>query len=94
MRVTIKKEYCDRCGIEIELNKIYGNKPIRFPLDTKIRLITICARPWRFKKEADITDMYLEEGHYHTLCPSCGKEFVEWWEKKEDDKERRLSKNN
>lgn len=94
MKVTISKEYCDRCGTEIELNKMWSNKPIRFPLNTKIKLITICAKPWRFKKETDITDMYLGEDHYQTLCPTCGKEFVEWWEEKEDDKKCRLSKDN
>ena len=94
MKVTVNREYCDRCGTEIELNKIWSGKPIRFPLNKKIRLITFSARPWRLKKDEEITDQYYEEGHYQTLCPTCGKEFIEWWEEKEDDKKRRLSENN
>lgn len=94
MYVTIKKEYCDRCGIEIDLRSPLSSKPYRFALRKKIRLIEFSAMPWRFKKDSKITENYYEEEHYQTLCPSCGQEFVEWWEEKKDDKKRRLSENN
>ena len=64
--MTITKEYCDRCGKQVDSE----------PLNCKL-LPIICRSPKRYIRFRDKPG-YIETTHM--VCEDCMNGFIKWWE--------------
>ena len=91
MRENMKKvvitEYCDRCKMELPRSKIYHDIFSFDHLNIKFDRIRFSALPFRWAKDSKISTRYItKKDELFVLCPTCAKEFCEWWELKGEEK--------
>ena len=80
MIVTTTVEYCDRCKQELPHTKIYPQIFDKRSLHIKFHRIKFSAFPYRCY-DGEIDTKYDIEKNL-ALCPTCAKEFVDWWKEK------------
>ena len=83
MKVITEKQYCDRCGKELQQHDYYSNIFKCHDLRLKFYRLKFLGMPYRWSKSADIENKYFYDVDKHkVLCPECAEEFVQWWEAK------------
>ena len=86
MKKIVITEYCDRCKKELPRDKTYHSLFSSDRLDIKFDRIRFSGIPFRWSKEDAIDTRYItEEEKYFELCPTCSREFCEWWEAKGEE---------
>lgn len=81
MRKVVITEYCDRCKKELPRDKTYHDMFSYDRLDIKFDRIRFSGIPFRWRAADKINTKYVtEEEKYFVLCPTCSREFCEWWE--------------
>lgn len=80
MRKVVVTEYCDRCKKELPRSSICHDTFSSDRLDIKFDRIRFSGIPFRWSKDEKISTKYVTEEKYFVLCPTCSKEFCEWWE--------------
>ena len=86
MKKVVVTEYCDRCKKELPRDKTYHDMFSSDRLDIKFDRMKFSALPFRWNKKAEINTKYItEEEECFVLCPTCAREFCEWWELKGEE---------
>lgn len=86
MKKVVVTEYCDRCKKELPRSKMYHDMFSYDRLDIKFDRIRFSGIPFRWSKKDKINTRYItEEEKYFELCPTCAREFCEWWEAKGEE---------
>lgn len=86
MKKVVVTEYCDRCKKELPRSKVYHDIFSSDCLNIKFDRIRFSGIPFRWSKDSEINTKYVtEEEKYFVLCPTCSREFCEWWELKGEE---------